>query len=44
VARGSDDEAYAAKIIASLKQSTAFPSFSFADWWRDTANAIKAQL
>jgi len=44
VARGSDEEVYAAKIIASLKQSSASPPFNFSDWWRDTANAIKAQL
>ncbi|HSY56541.1 MAG TPA: glycosyltransferase [Bradyrhizobium sp.] len=44
VARGSADEVYAAKIIASLEQPTAFPPFNFGDWWRDTANAIKAQL
>jgi len=44
VARGSDDEAYADKIIASLKQSTAYSPFNFLDWWRDAANAIRAQL
>jgi glycosyltransferase involved in cell wall biosynthesis len=44
MARGSDGEAYAATIIASLKQPTAFPPFNFANWWRDMANAIKAQL
>ena len=44
VPRGSDDGVYADKILASLKQSRIYPPFNFADWWRDTANAIKAQL
>jgi glycosyltransferase involved in cell wall biosynthesis len=44
VTRGSDDEVYADKIIAAIEQSTAYPTFNFADWWRDTAKAIKTQL
>jgi glycosyltransferase involved in cell wall biosynthesis len=43
VPRGSSDDVYADAIVASLKQSTACP-FNFADWWRDTATTIKAQL
>lgn len=44
VPRGSDDDVYADKIIASLKQPTTFPPFDFDGWWHDTADAIKAQL
>jgi glycosyltransferase involved in cell wall biosynthesis len=44
VPRGSDDGVYADRIIAALKQSTAYPPFDFAGWWRDTANAVKARL
>jgi glycosyltransferase involved in cell wall biosynthesis len=43
-ARGSDQGVYADEIIASLKHSRPYPPFDFADWWRDTANAIKAQF
>jgi glycosyltransferase involved in cell wall biosynthesis len=43
-ARGTGHGVYADKIIASLKQSTAHPPFNFADWWRDTANAIRTQF
>ena len=44
VPRGSDDGVYADRIIVSMRQSTAYPTFNFADWWQDSANAIKAQL
>jgi glycosyltransferase involved in cell wall biosynthesis len=44
VPRGSHDAVYADAIVASLKQSRAYPPFDFADWWRDAAEAIKAQL
>jgi glycosyltransferase involved in cell wall biosynthesis len=44
VPRGSDDPAYADAIVGSLKQSKAYPPFDFANWWRDAAEAIKAQL
>ena len=44
VPRGSDDAVYADAIVTSLKQSRTYPPFDFADWWRDAANAIKAQL
>jgi glycosyltransferase involved in cell wall biosynthesis len=41
---GSDSSVYADKIAATLKLSAGNPPFNFADWWRDTANAIRAQL
>jgi glycosyltransferase involved in cell wall biosynthesis len=41
---GSDSSVYADAIVASLKQSTANAPFNFADWWRETAVAIRAQL
>ena len=44
VPRGSDESAYADAIVASFKQSAAIPPFNFEDWWRDTANAVRAQL
>ena len=44
VPRGSDDAVYADAIVASLKQSTTYPPFDFANWWRDAAEAIIAQL
>lgn len=44
VPRGSGNDVYADAIVASLDRSTAYAAFNFADWWRDAANAIKAQL
>jgi glycosyltransferase involved in cell wall biosynthesis len=44
VPRGSDDSAYADAIVASLKQSTAYPPFDFENWWKDAAEAIEAQF
>ena len=32
------------QIIASLGHSTTCLPVDFADWWRDTANTIRAQL
>jgi glycosyltransferase involved in cell wall biosynthesis len=44
VPRGSDDAAYADAILASLRQSSVYPPFDFAGWWRDVAESIGAQL
>ena len=44
VPRGSDDSAYADAIVASLKQSAAYPPFDFENWWKDAAKGITAQL
>jgi glycosyltransferase involved in cell wall biosynthesis len=44
IPRGSGDDVYADAIVASLSRSTAYPPFNFADWWRDAADAVKAQL
>jgi glycosyltransferase involved in cell wall biosynthesis len=44
VPRGSGDDVYADAIVASLDRPTAYPAFNFPGWWRDAANAIKAQL
>jgi glycosyltransferase involved in cell wall biosynthesis len=44
VPRGSGDAAYADAIVASLNRSASYPPFNFADWWRDAAVAVKAQL
>ena len=44
VQRGSGNDVYADAIVASLDRPTAYTAFNFADWWRDAANAIKAQL
>jgi glycosyltransferase involved in cell wall biosynthesis len=44
VPRGSGDDVYADTILATLRQPAACPPFEFANWWRDAANAIEAQL
>jgi hypothetical protein len=44
VARGSDDEAYADRIAFALKRPSVPASFDFDGWWRDIAQAVKAQL
>jgi glycosyltransferase involved in cell wall biosynthesis len=44
VARGSDDQAYADRIIFALKRPSVPASFDFDGWWRDVAQAVKAQL
>lgn len=44
VARGSDDDVYADRIVSALKWPSAQTAFDFDGWWQDTARAIKAQL
>jgi glycosyltransferase involved in cell wall biosynthesis len=44
VARGSDNEAYAERIVAALKWSHAPSPFDFEGWWKDIAEAVRAQL
>jgi glycosyltransferase involved in cell wall biosynthesis len=44
VPRGSDDQAFADRIEAAVKSPMAKTPFDFAGWWRDVANAVKAQL
>jgi glycosyltransferase involved in cell wall biosynthesis len=44
VARGSDDGAYADRIAFALKRPSVPASFDFDGWWRDVAQAVKAQL
>lgn len=44
VARGSNDEIYADKIVASLKASPLQTSFDFDGWWQDVGRAIRQQL
>src|SRR5882757_2150628 len=44
VARGSDNEAYADRIVAALKWPQAPSPFDFDGWWKDVAAAMRAQL
>jgi glycosyltransferase involved in cell wall biosynthesis len=44
VARGSNDEAYADRIVSALKQPPLQAPFDFDGWWRDVAAAVRAQL
>ena len=44
VARGSGDEAYADRIASALKYPTVQAPFDFDGWWRDVAQAVRAQL
>ena len=44
VPRGSTSEAYADSIVSALKPPHAPPPFDFAGWWRDVAEAVRAQL
>jgi glycosyltransferase involved in cell wall biosynthesis len=44
VARGSDDEAYADRIVSALKRPLVQASFDFDGWWQDVAQAIRAQF
>lgn len=44
VARGSDDDVYADRIASALKSPPAQAPFDFNGWWRDVAQAVRAQL
>jgi len=44
VARGSDNEAYADRIVAALKWPQVASPFDFEGWWRDVAETVRAQL
>ncbi len=44
VARGSEDEVYAARIASALKWPTIQARFDFDGWWQDVAQAVRAQL
>ena len=42
VARGSDDDVYADKIVSALKWPSVQVPFDFDGWWLDVAQAVKA--
>jgi glycosyltransferase involved in cell wall biosynthesis len=44
VAPGAGNAAYADRIVASLKQPPAPTPFDFEGWWRDAAQAVRAQF
>lgn len=44
VPRGSDDETYADRIVAALDWPSVHAPFDFDGWWRDAAEAVRAQL
>jgi glycosyltransferase involved in cell wall biosynthesis len=44
VARGSEDEVYADRIVSTLKQPPVQTPFDFDGWWQDVAQAVRAQL
>jgi glycosyltransferase involved in cell wall biosynthesis len=44
VARGSNDDAYADRIISALKSPSVQAPFDFDGWWQDVAQAVRAQL
>ena len=44
VARGSDDEVYADRIISALKWPSVQAPFDFDGWWQDVALAVRAQF
>jgi glycosyltransferase involved in cell wall biosynthesis len=44
VARGSDSEAYADRIVSALKWQQVASPFDFDGWWKDAADAVRAQL
>ena len=43
VARGSDDEVYADRIVSALKWPQVNSPFDFDGWWKDVADAVQAQ-
>jgi glycosyltransferase involved in cell wall biosynthesis len=44
VPRGSDNEAYADRIVSALKRPQVAVPFDFDGWWKDVADAVRAQL
>ena len=44
VARGSDADVYADRIASALKWPSVQVPFEFDGWWRDAAQAVRAQL
>jgi glycosyltransferase involved in cell wall biosynthesis len=44
VARGSGEEVYADRIASALKGLSVQPPIEFDGWWRDVAEAVRAQL
>jgi hypothetical protein len=44
VAHGSDDDAYAERIVSALQRPLAPAPFDFDGWWQDVAQAIRAQF
>jgi glycosyltransferase involved in cell wall biosynthesis len=44
VARGSDDDAYADRIVSALKRPSVQAPFDFDGWWQDVAQAVRAQF
>jgi glycosyltransferase involved in cell wall biosynthesis len=44
VARGSSDDAYADRIASALNWPSVRAPFDFDGWWRDVAEAVRAQL
>jgi glycosyltransferase involved in cell wall biosynthesis len=44
VARGSDDDVYADRIVSALKWPSVQAPFDFDGWWQDVAQAIRAQF
>ena len=44
VARGSESATYAERIVSALKWPTVQAPFDFDGWWKDVAEAVRAQL
>jgi len=44
VPRGSDDDVYADRIAAALSWPSVHAPFDFDGWWRDVAEAVRAQF
>lgn len=44
VARGSDEDVYADRIVSALKWPSVQAPFDFDGWWQDAAKAVRAQL
>jgi glycosyltransferase involved in cell wall biosynthesis len=42
--RGSDDDVYADRIASALQWPSVHAPFDFDEWWRDAAQAVRAQL
>jgi glycosyltransferase involved in cell wall biosynthesis len=41
---GADDEAYANRIVSTLKRPSVHAPFDFDGWWKDATQAIRGQL